>query len=142
MDAGSNPAVSVLINVKRRRRMKKVLEDKLCSCCRIRKPKSEFYGKTVKTGDCKPCQTKRQNDRRQFVVDYLKSHPCVDCGESHLAVLDFDHLTDKKSSISRLVRMNISFEAILVEISKCEVRCANCHRKRTAKQFNWIYRSQ
>ena len=23
------------------------------------------------------------------------------------------------------------------EIAKCELRCANCHRRRTAQQFDW-----
>lgn len=33
--------------------------------------------------------------------------------------------------------MSFSWDEILDEIKKCEVVCANCHRIRTAKQFNW-----
>lgn len=73
----------------------------------------------------------------QFVVNYLKEHPCIDCGESDPLVLEFDHISDKYKEVSRLVSDYASLETINKEISKCEVRCANCHRRKTAKQLNW-----
>jgi hypothetical protein len=76
---------------------------------------------------------------RLFVRDHLSSHPCVDCGESDPVVLDFDHIdcTAKKKAVSRMVSDCYSLGDIRREISKCEVRCANCHRRRTAAQFGW-----
>ena len=73
----------------------------------------------------------------QKVVNYLKEHPCVDCGETDPIVLEFDHIRDKHKEISRLISDGVSFEMIQKEIEKCEVRCANCHRKRTAIQLGW-----
>jgi hypothetical protein len=74
---------------------------------------------------------------RQFVWDYLKEHPCIDCGESDPIVLEFDHLKDKEGDISKMILQSFSITRIKKEIDKCEVRCANCHRRKTAKQFNW-----
>ena len=72
---------------------------------------------------------------RKQVIEYLKIHPCVDCGETDLYVLQFDHVRGKKArSISDMVRAGFSWGAIESEIAKCEVRCANCHARRTAKQ--------
>lgn len=71
----------------------------------------------------------------QHMVDYFKEHPCVDCGETDPVVLEFDHLKDKEYNVSKL--NHGSFETLVNEISKCEVRCANCHRRKTAKQFNY-----
>ena len=68
------------------------------------------------------------------VREYLLDHPCVDCGESDPGVLDFDHLRDKKANISTLVQSGVSWESLAHEIAKCEVRCANCHRRRTARK--------
>jgi hypothetical protein len=46
-------------------------------------------------------------------------------------VLEFDHLRDKSFNIgSKLV--HCSWEKVLAEIAKCEVVCANCHRRRTS----------
>ena len=68
--------------------------------------------------------------------DYLKKHPCVDCGEKNPIVLEFDHLRDKLIEVSRLVQYT-SINKVQSEIEKCEIRCANCHRRKTAIQFGW-----
>jgi hypothetical protein len=117
-----------------------ILDDKLCSCCKTRKPKDQFYGTTKKSGHCKQCQAEQQNARREFLATYLSSHPCVDCGESDPVVLEFDHQSDKTDSLSRMVRNNVTLARLQEEINKCDVRCANCHKRRTARQFGWIYK--
>lgn len=71
--------------------------------------------------------------KREFIVEYLKNHPCVDCGEADIVVLDFDHVKDKVLDISHMMQQKWSLKKIQIEIIKCEVRCANCHRRKTAK---------
>lgn len=80
---------------------------------------------------------KIEKEAKDYVISYLKSHPCVDCGENDIVVLEFDHRGDKEYTISQMIRNNLSIETIQKEIDKCDVRCANCHKRRTAKQFNW-----
>ena len=66
------------------------------------------------------------------INDYLRKHPCVDCGEAELSVLDFDHVRgDKKDNVSSMVAARYSWLTIRKEIMKCDVRCANCHRAKT-----------
>jgi hypothetical protein len=73
----------------------------------------------------------------EFVENYKKSHPCVDCGNSDIRVLEFDHIgDDKEIDISRATRSGWSKERIQLEIEKCEVRCANCHRIVTWERRN------
>lgn len=59
---------------------------------------------------------------------------CVDCGyRGHPVALDFDHVKgEKRREISDM--MSYGWGAILEEMNKCEVVCANCHRIRTYKQ--------
>lgn len=74
-------------------------------------------------------------EKRQWVSDYLASHPCVDCGETDRDVLDFDHvLGDKSFGISEAVSRGGSLKSLIDEIAKCEVRCANCHRRITRQR--------
>ena len=67
------------------------------------------------------------------VLAYLADHPCVDCGEQDVVVLEFDHLRDKKANVSALVAGASGLEHVFAEIEKCEVVCANCHRRRTMR---------
>jgi hypothetical protein len=67
-----------------------------------------------------------------LVRDLLLQSECVDCGLSDLVVLEFDHLADKKGSVPLLARRGASLARLKDEIAKCEIRCANCHRRRTA----------
>lgn len=73
---------------------------------------------------------------RRYVYDYLACHPCKDCGEKDPIVLEFDHLSDKDRAIAQLIICGVSVEKIQSEIDKCEVVCANCHRRRTARRGN------
>jgi hypothetical protein len=63
--------------------------------------------------------------------DFLLAHACVDCGETNPIVLEFDHLdsTTKLGHVGSLARAGYSWSTVLAELEKCEVRCANCHRK-------------
>lgn len=78
---------------------------------------------------------KARKRNRQFIKNYLSSRLCVDCGEKRWVVLEFDHIANKKHAISIMVGKGFSIASIEKELSKCEVRCANCHRIKTYKQL-------
>ena len=68
---------------------------------------------------------------RAYIKDYLKANPCVDCGEADPVILEFDHVRDKDFNISDATRKGVSMKKLSDEIAKCEVRCSNCHRRKT-----------
>lgn len=80
-------------------------------------------------------QTRERNQGRvtenREVLNGLKSVPCKDCGQTYPPyVMDFDHVHgEKRFGISDAIMLNL--EDLLVEIEKCDVVCANCHRERT-----------
>lgn len=71
--------------------------------------------------------------RTARLLAYLVEHPCVDCGEADLRVLEFDHRDGarKTAEVTKLAADGVTWTAVLREIEKCDVRCANCHRART-----------
>ncbi len=75
---------------------------------------------------------------RQQLLTFLSEKCCMDCGERDPIVLDFDHKdpTSKFKSISKMLSGHYSWKSLLVEIDKCEIRCANCHRRKSYAQFN------
>lgn len=77
---------------------------------------------------------------QDYIWDYLTNNPCVDCAESNPIVLEFDHLADKEFTIGEYTHKGGNLDKLKLEIDKCEVRCANCHRKITAKRGkHWRY---
>lgn len=70
--------------------------------------------------------------------DVLLRSGCVDCGSSDLLVLEFDHITEKTELVGKLARDGCSLERLQREVARCEVRCANCHRRRHPQERTWI----
>jgi len=69
---------------------------------------------------------------RSFLSRVKRLRGCIDCGESNPVVLDFDHVKGKKTSnLSDMANHSYSIKRMKEEIRKCEVRCSNCHRKKT-----------
>jgi hypothetical protein len=78
---------------------------------------------------------------RVYINTHLQNNPCVDCGETNTIVLEFDHIgDDKKFNISDTARLGYGIKKLKDEIAKCEVRCANCHRKKTYERGGWAHR--
>jgi hypothetical protein len=82
---------------------------------------------------------KRIRQIRDYVIEYLKQNPCIDCGERNILTLQFDHQTNKHFNISEKIssKRPIGMARLKQEISKCIIRCANCHQIKTAHSFNW-----
>jgi len=74
---------------------------------------------------------------KRHVAAYLAGDPCVDCGEPDARVLDFDHVGRKIEVVSSLAARGAPTARIDAEIARCEVRCANCHRRVTARRSGW-----
>ena len=71
---------------------------------------------------------------RNYVIEIKENTPCTDCGINYpYYVMDFDHLEDKKITVSRVINSG-SWIKTKEEIAKCEVVCSNCHRIRTYKR--------
>jgi len=135
---------------------------KKCSACKLEKSKEQF-AKRSRSKDglasrCKECKReydnsyyKKNSDRKNYILEnrkeslekanayivkYLSNHPCVHCGEDDIVVLEFDHTEDNKRGCVSVLKRS-SLKAVKEEIEKCQVLCANCHRRKTAKQFGW-----
>lgn len=134
-----------------------------CARCKQLKSEEEFNfknkSKGIKQYECKNCsrhylrshyaknrkyyldKAYKRNLRirkeiRSYVWLYLSKNPCVDCGEADPVVLEFDHIADKTENVSMMNR-NYNLSKVKSEIEKCKVRCANCHRRKTALELGW-----
>ena len=76
-------------------------------------------------------------ERMAYLFEYFTAHPCRDCGETDPIVLEFDHLRDKAFNIGEALPYR-NWESILAEITKCDVVCANCHKRRTVRRSGSI----
>lgn len=70
-------------------------------------------------------------------MNEIKSKPCCDCGGTfEVCCMDFDHKenTEKSYNIGSMFAHHYSRELIEIELAKCDLVCANCHRIRTRKR--------
>lgn len=67
------------------------------------------------------------------LLNRLRHVPCADCARSFPpCAMDFDHRrgVTKRVAVTRMIG-RAGVEAILEEVAKCDIVCANCHRLRT-----------
>jgi hypothetical protein len=135
-----------------------------CKYCNQEKEENDFSwkikSKGAKANRCKSCQKvykdKHYRDNADFykgkareikriireenityLSEYLKNHPCIDCGESDPVVLEFDHHSDKEFGIAEILSCGYALKYLVKEIEKCDIRCVNCHKRKTAKEQGW-----
>jgi len=115
---------------------------KFCNKCSLTKHENDFtlLKKGVRHTYCRKCLRSYNNKlirkdstlADKTVDAYKDNKSCTDCKKLfRYWILDFDHVSgDKKSNINLLT----SIENVLAEISKCELVCVCCHRKRTHRR--------
>jgi hypothetical protein len=158
------PSVALAAPQKREMARLSFTESRVCTGCGDTKPASEFSVKNTITGRqatrCLACvaaasrehyrrnretyltrarsRERWSNPKRSYRLDYLSTHPCIDCGETDPLLLEFDHRVGetKLNDVSRLIRER-KWSDVAAEIAKCDVRCVSCHRRKTARDFGW-----
>lgn len=134
--------------------MQNTNENGLKQCTQCKEIKSEgHYGNRLgkKQAACKVCLNKKQKiqyannttyylDRnrnrragnRDWYQELKNKTPCAKCGVRYPHyVMDFDHKDPSTKTMCIAKMMGYSKKAILHEINKCELLCANCHREKT-----------
>lgn len=95
-----------------------------------RKAQREWYARNRKAERAK--RNAQAEEVRRVIRELKSSTPCADCKRKYPHyVMDFDHVRGKKvHNISTLMRKRLVAK-VWLEIAKCELVCANCHRART-----------
>ena len=116
-----------------------------CKIC-TRKYHNEVWYPKRKVKRAKHINLRKKELKKKNYLRIVKNYfakGCVDCGEKDSRVLEFDHVRGIKKKLEGrrgvmgLVSQGYTWKTIKKEIDKCEVRCRNCHKIRTYKQFNY-----
>jgi hypothetical protein len=138
---------------------------KQCSKCGLVLPVSEFQIRSIEKGTyrgvCRGCrraynasyyqshaekykrcrrenQPRYRQERRELLLEFLQGKSCADCGERDPVVLEFDHVRGTKHGDIGTMLSHYCWDRIMAEVAKCVIRCANCHRRKTARDFKWF----
>ena len=112
-------------NTRRLEGLARAIQEKTARLCRVC---GRVVRKTVSDTRCNTCDTKvRRICMKMLAVEYLGGK-CNSCGwVGSLVAFDFHHRDgDKVFAIADAAHH--SWDKIRVELDKCELLCANCHR--------------
>ena len=97
-------------------------------CLDCRKQYSKWHYKTNKKSYLARI-TLNKKRVKEFFIRFKKTQNCSKCGDTRWYVLDFHHTEDKETNIATMAGEGYSIESLKIEIRKCIVLCANCHRE-------------
>jgi hypothetical protein len=83
-------------------------------------------------------QRKRRDYKRDLLIEVKSKAKCKICGENNPICLDFHHRDQSKkiATVSSIVH-HYGVKKVMEEIAKCDILCANCHRKTHAEGTLW-----
>lgn len=91
--------------------------------------------KVANKGRLRPIELARNRRRKQVLKAYIAKiraeSTCPQCGEDADCCFDFHHRNpaEKKFVVSSAPTRGVSLDTLKKEIVKCDILCANCHRK-------------
>jgi hypothetical protein len=131
---------------------------KTCPRCAKSLPESDFGVRTNGKPQhwCRACHCQYQREyyekhkayylqlqnervkRNRRAIREAKRVPCADCRRRYPSyVMDFDHRPGETKCFNLSIaagQTRLSWEKMVAEMAKCDVVCANCHRKRTHRR--------
>ena len=79
---------------------------------------------------------RRRSKQMREIIDSAKKGGCIRCGEKDIVCLDLHHRnpSEKSFTIGKRKAVGAGIQRLKDEIAKCDVVCANCHRKLHASE--------
>ena len=77
-------------------------------------------------------RTKQQEVRKRLQA--IIGSKCCRCGIDDFRLLDFDHIDPHTKTMNISQQLHRSFDELELEVRKCQLLCANCHRLKTLEQ--------
>ena len=76
-------------------------------------------------------------------IEFLQKHKmekgCSVCGYNEIPqALEFDHIDRSKKKFGMNKAWKYKWSTIMEELEKCVVLCANCHRKKTVEDKDYL----
>lgn len=100
----------------------------LCQSC----GKEFLYDKSAgnSLSFCASCRIKNRNLRIKDNLVAYKGGKCELCGyDKYAQVLEFHHINPEDKLFNIAQHYNIAYSKLVLEVDKCILLCANCHRE-------------
>ena len=100
-----------------------------CKPCAAIVQKEHYHNSEARRGAIKQRRDKVKVSNKKFINRYKSFCGCRHCGEKDYVVLDLHHINPSEKEAAPALLIGCSRETIKLEIRKCIVLCANCHRR-------------
>jgi hypothetical protein len=110
--------------------------DVVCAVCHRRRTRLSHRRNLATRARSRAPETRRHRlrwRRQARVLNAMRRVPCYDCGRRYPPwAMDFDHRPGetKRAVVTQMIGRS-GLARIFAEAAKCDIVCANCHRRRT-----------
>lgn len=80
--------------------------------------------------------TKSKRERTKTILIDVLGGECIECGSTN--DIQFDHIIPETKLFNISQRLHYTISSLLDEVQKCQLLCADCHRKKTSLDLCFI----